>query len=190
MTQAVLLKATDILSEVLKVAPVRETDWFKSTPPEDLLLKLTEELSAAPVRGTNFLRVSMQCRNPKDPAIIVNEVVRRWHDSVRKRAAENFADEPLEASKTELEAIDRDMAELNSQIVDIVSKLPAGATQGFGESVLHQKVQRVRQGHLIDEVLRRTVRGGQIEIALLHQHFHVRVADNRMRQVDAGVSNR
>lgn len=145
MTQAVLLKSPDILGEVLKVTPVRETDWFKSTPPEDLLLDLTEDLSAAPVRGTNFLRVSMQCRNPEDPATIVNEVVRRWHDSVRKRAAADFADEPLAASKGDLAAIEREVAELNGRLADIVNRLPAGATQGFGESVLHQKVRQTSE---------------------------------------------
>ena len=145
MTQAVLLKSADILSEALKVAAVRETDWFKSARPEELLLNLTDELSAAPVRGTSFLRVSMQCRNPKDPAIIVNEVVRRWHDSVRRQAAAEFADEPLEASQAELEAVNREIADRNGRLADIVNRLPAGATQGFGESVLHQKVRQLSE---------------------------------------------
>ena len=85
MTQAVLLKAPAVLQEALKVAAVRETSWFKRIDPDERLLELTEQLSAAPVRGTNFLRVAIQCRDPRDPKVIVNEVVARWHDSVPQR---------------------------------------------------------------------------------------------------------
>lgn len=145
MTQAVQVKVPRVLSEVLKVTAVRETEWFKSTKPENLLLDLTDDISASPVRGTNFLRVSMQCRNPKDPAIIVNEVVRRWHDSVKKSTAEEFADEPLEGFKMELESIERDIAEANGRLGDLVDRLPAGATQGAVETVLHQNVRQLSQ---------------------------------------------
>ena len=57
MTQALLLKSPGILGEALKVTAVRETNWYQRVDPNEHLLELTEELAAAPVRGTNFLRV-------------------------------------------------------------------------------------------------------------------------------------
>ena len=89
-TQAVLLKSPGILAEALKVNAVRETDWFVRVRAsgQEPLIKLNEQLAAAPVRGTNFLRVAIDCRNPKDSPVIVNEIVNLWYHAVKKRTAD------------------------------------------------------------------------------------------------------
>lgn len=142
-TQAVLLKSPSVLSEALRVTAVHETEWFKSVGPGQHLLKLADRLTAAPVRGTNVLRVAMVCRDLKDPKVIVNEVVARWYDSVKKRAAEEFADERLAAAKLELEGIDREITELNDRLKNIMERLPPGATQIAGATVLHEQVRQI-----------------------------------------------
>lgn len=142
MTQALLLKSPSILGEALKVTAVRETDWYQSVDPNEHLLELTEELAAAPVRGTNFLRVAMECRNPEDPAVIINEVVNQWLHSVRKRSAEEFADEPLDAALQELDALDQEIAEDRDRLKAIALRLPAGARQNPGGNIANQQVQQ------------------------------------------------
>jgi capsular exopolysaccharide synthesis family protein len=142
MTQAMLLKSPGILGEALKVTAVRETDWYKSVRPDEHLLELIEELSAAPVRGTNFLRVSIECYNPKDPAIIVNEVVNQWLHAVRKRSAEEVTTQPLSAALQEQEAFQREIAEGRRRLEAIALRLPAGARQNPGGNVSNQQVQQ------------------------------------------------
>ncbi|MEK7710864.1 MAG: polysaccharide biosynthesis tyrosine autokinase [Planctomycetota bacterium] len=143
-TQALLLKSPNILSEALKVNAVRETDWYKSVTKRKLehLLELTDDLSAAAVRGTNFLRVSIECRKTKDPAIIVNEVVRRWYDEVKKRSAEEFATDALEAAKKEESDAEREIASKRDRLKAIAARLPAGARENPGNNITAQNVRQ------------------------------------------------
>ncbi len=142
MTQALLLKSPGILSEALKVTAVHETQWFSSVKNDQHLLELTDELGAAPIRGTNFLRVRMQCRDPEDPAIIVNEVVREWFESVKKRSADEFANVGLAAARQELEALDADITNLRQRLKTLATRLPAGARQNPGGNITNQQVQQ------------------------------------------------
>lgn len=142
MTQALLLKSPGILSDALKVTAVRETDWYRSIPANEHLLEITDQLSAAPVRGTNFLRVRMQCRNPKDPAIIVNEVVREWFESVKKRTADEFANVGLNAARQEQAVLLADIESLRQRLKVLATRLPAGARQNPGGNITNQQVKQ------------------------------------------------
>ena len=142
MTQALLLKSPGILGEALKITAVRETDWFRSVVHRDPLLELTDELQAYPVRGTNLLRVAMECRNPKDPAVIVNEVVRQWFRAVKKRSAEEATSGQLEVAQQELETLDREVAEARGRLQSIAARLPAGASQNPSGNITNQRVNQ------------------------------------------------
>ncbi len=142
LSQAVLLKSPGILGDALKVNAVRETDWFKSVPRGEYLLELTEDLGASPVRGTNFLRVSMECRSITDGAIIVNEVVNQWYQTVKKRSAEEFADDALEAAQREAESLEREIAQDRERLKTIAERLPAGARQDPGGNIINQQVKQ------------------------------------------------
>lgn len=143
-TQALLLKSPTILGEALKVTAVRGTAWFDSVGKrkKEPLLILADELVAAPVRGTNFLRVAIECRETKDPAIIVNEVVRRWYDMVRERSASEFTKSALDAAKKEQQDIEREIASKRERLKAIAARLPAGARENPGNNITAQNVRQ------------------------------------------------
>jgi capsular exopolysaccharide synthesis family protein len=150
LTQARLLTSPTILGEALKVTAVRETKWWKSIKqrwswskkPGRHLIALTDDLHAAPMRGTNFLRVSMECRHAEDPRVIVTAVVNQWYESVRKRAAEEFVDTALEAAQQELEQLDRGISEDRERLKSITRRLPAGARQDPAGNITSQQVEQ------------------------------------------------
>lgn len=154
LTQAILLKSPSILGEALKVNAVRETAWFKSVQDRKLapLLELEQDLFASPVRGTNFLKVAIECRDSKDPAMIVNEVVRQWYHAVKKRTAEEFTTDALDAANKELEGLEKSLEEKRERLKVLAQRLPAGARQNPAENITAQQVrlfgEQVAQGQL------------------------------------------
>ena len=143
-TQAILLTTPGILSEALKVTAVRETSWFKRTSRSrrDPLLVLTDDLSVAPVRGTNFIRVAIECRNPKDPRIIVNEVVNEWYHTVKKQTSEAFASEALQDAHRERQDLDRTIAGDRDRLKQIAQRLPPGSIQNPAGNITAQQVRQ------------------------------------------------
>ncbi|MCH7596007.1 MAG: polysaccharide biosynthesis tyrosine autokinase [Planctomycetes bacterium] len=142
-TQAVLLKSPGILAEALKVNAVRETDWFARIRAggHEPLIELNEQLAAAPVRGTNFLRVAMDCRNPEDSPVIVNEVVNQWYHTVKKRTADDFTSDALEAAREERRKLVAVIASQRDQLRAIAERLPAGALRSAGNNITAQQVE-------------------------------------------------
>lgn len=145
LTQALILKSPTILGEALKVNAVRETQWFRSLENKNPLLALTEQLSAAPIRGSNLLRVSMECRTRTDPAVIVNEVVRLWYDSVRRRSAEEFASRALEDARKEEKDLDLLIESKRNELKRLAARLPAGASQNPVNNITAQQVMQYGQ---------------------------------------------
>ncbi|RME41362.1 MAG: polysaccharide biosynthesis tyrosine autokinase [Planctomycetota bacterium] len=151
LTQAALLKSPGILSEALKVTAVRETQWWKDIEkrrwkrPNEHLIELMDELNAGPVRGTNFLKVSMVCRNPKDPAVIVRAVVNQWYDTVKQRTASEFADSALTAARQELDELDREIEDKRHRLQELATRLPPGARTNPENNVVSQRVQQLSQ---------------------------------------------
>ncbi len=166
LTQARLLKSPTVLSEALKLTVVRETEWWKSVDrrrwkrPDEHLIELIDELTAAPIRGTNFLRVSMECHKKEDPRIIVSAVVDQWYEMVKRRSAEEFVDTNLDAAQRELEQLDREIAEGRGRLRSIAQRLPAGARQDPVNNITsHEAAQYAEQ-----------VAVHELELALLEQY--------------------
>jgi capsular exopolysaccharide synthesis family protein len=145
LTQAAYLKSPYILQETLKLQAVRETQWFQSTDQDERLTRLTEELSAGPMRGTNFMAVSMACRKKDDPHIIVNAAVSRWMAIAKDRSTEGFRAQ-LDASQRILNRLDTQIESERVRLDEIAGNLPAGAAymdvnitaqqvMGYGEQV-------------------------------------------------------
>jgi len=128
-TQALLMKSPSILGEALKVNTVRETSWFAHVQAMgwEPLIELDEDLTAAPVRGTNFLRVAIECRDKKDPHVIVNEVVNQWYHTVKQRTAEEYTSDALDAARKELDDLRRDISAKRDRLKAIAQRLPPGA---------------------------------------------------------------
>jgi capsular exopolysaccharide synthesis family protein len=144
LTQAQFLKSPTILGEALKINTVKETEWYKTVIRRKLepLLELDRDLGAGPVRGTNLLRVAIECRNQKDPAVIVNEVVNQWYHTVKKRTAEEFASDALDAARKEEADLEKEIAEKRERLKAIAQRLPAGARQNPGENITAQQVRQ------------------------------------------------
>ena len=143
-TQAVMLKSPDVLIATLGLRAVQETKWYQAIPTGEHLLALTDELVAGPVRGTNFLRVSIQCRTKSDPKIIVNNAVDRWHQLVMEGAARTYADE-LEGARNREDRMRAEIAAKREQMRTISDRLPAGAADADTTNITAQQVLQYGQ---------------------------------------------
>ncbi len=135
LTQALLLKSPAILGEALKRTVVRETGWYGSVREGEHLLELIEDIEAAPVRGTNFLRVSMEYFNKQDPRVIVDAVVNQWYETVRRESATDFASKPLAAANEEKQDLERRVAESRERLQTIARRLAPGVRLDAGSSM-------------------------------------------------------
>ncbi len=149
-SQAMLLKSPNILVETLKVNAVRETQWYKSVEARsrggfwktEPLLELEKDLTAAPVRGTNFLLVAIECHDPEDPAVIVNNVVARWYEEVKKKSAEEFAGDPLTALQRDASNIEGEIRSKRERLKALASRMPAGAREDPGNNITAHTVRQ------------------------------------------------
>lgn len=141
-TQALLIKSPSILSEALRITAVRETNWYKSIRPGDHLLRLEDELSASPMRGTNILRVAMECRDKSDPAVLVNEIVNQWYNDVKRRTAEDFATGRLALLQQELADLDSKISGDQDRLKSIAARLPPGAIENPANNITSQEVRQ------------------------------------------------
>ena len=138
-SQATLLKSPTVLTAALGLKEVQETQWYRETPADERLLRLTDELYAGPVRGTNFLLVSMECSKREDPKTIVNNVVDRWHDAVTKRSADSYKQQLTDA-QTELRNLEAEIEGKQEQRKRIAERLPAGAANEGPGNIAAQEV--------------------------------------------------
>lgn len=143
MTQALLIRSPVVLSEVLKISEVRDTEWFKSRKEEDLLDDLEDELGAAPARGTNFLRVAMECRKRDDATAIVKNIVNEWYRQVKAKSAESFAAGQLEATSKELEDHESKIESKRQRLRQIINNLPAGAHMNPDNTLLADEARQI-----------------------------------------------
>ncbi len=125
LTQAHSVTSLDVLLEALKTAEVKDTQWYKDTPDKDLVVDFMDLVKAAPQRGTNLLRISVRTRDPEDPHIIVNQVVRQYLNRVKDYNAGEFRDE-REVYQRELEKFEEQIVDKNTQITAVGKKLPPG----------------------------------------------------------------
>lgn len=151
LTQALFLKSPSVLGEALKVTAVRNTQWFREVERRNRqpLLELTEQLIAGPVRGTNFLRVAMEWQVKEDLPVIINEVVRQWFDSVKRRSAEEFASKSLDDARDEEDKLKRQIESKRAELKRIALRLPAGArvdpTKNITAQLVEQYARQVAQ---------------------------------------------
>lgn len=151
LTQALRLKSPSILGEALKVNAVRATQWYRDVEQNSNqhLLELTDKLVAGPVRGTNFLRVSMEWRVKEDIPTIINEVVRIWYDAVKRGSAEEFGSRKLDDARDEEDKLKKQIDAKRAELKRIALRLPAGArvdpTKNITAQQVSQYVQQVTQ---------------------------------------------
>lgn len=134
--QAILVKSDDVLLEVIRDADVMNTSWYKAYPEEKrptMILDLQNQLSVSPIKGTSYLAISMRCRNPEDPHVIVNSVVQKYlyrADALSRRRY----NEQLDKYKQERERLDQQIREVRTRRENFITTqlgMVPGVTQGL-----------------------------------------------------------
>jgi capsular exopolysaccharide synthesis family protein len=138
LTQANWIRSPMILGESLKLASVRETEWYRQIE-KDHLIELTEDLVAAPVRGTNFLRVAIATRKREDSKFVVNGVVDTWYNAVKEGDSNVWA-RPLSQAREELDKLEREVTQKRQRLARIAGQLPPGAATQPAMNVTAQQV--------------------------------------------------
>lgn len=145
LTQAQFIKTPNILGEALRLNKVRETGWYENTPEGEHLLRLTEELFAGPQRGTNFMRVSMECADEEDAQTIVDSVVSQWHEVVLRSTAESATSKPLEAAREEKSNVEIRIQNKRDSLRRLQQRMHPGFAQSPASNVLVDKVRQLSE---------------------------------------------
>jgi len=97
-TKAALMKQQDMLQNLIKQDSIRATKWFEQFVKRDAsgeivsidvaraIRKLDKKLAVNASRDQDFIRVSMTWADPKESALIVNEMVRLFLSDQREKA--------------------------------------------------------------------------------------------------------
>lgn len=125
LTQAHFATGPEVLMDALRTAEVRNTNWYKNTPADDLLIDFMDLVKASPQRGTNLLGVSVATRSPSDPHVIVNQVVQVYLNRVKEYNTSEFRNEKA-TWEEELDSIVKQIADKNLQLAGIQKQLPPG----------------------------------------------------------------
>jgi capsular exopolysaccharide synthesis family protein len=150
-SEALSIKQPTLLMKVLQSPEVRGTEWYASTPADQRVDRLTEQLAATAVRDTNYIRVAMGTRSPKDPHVIVKKVVDEYLSAAKERATSLYRSELAKVEAESDELGDLIKAQSN-QITVFAGTLPVGVLPGQDrqtmtvlEAQLHQTQQEVTE---------------------------------------------
>ncbi len=133
MTQALFAKSPDVLFAVLQSAEVRATEWYKNTPGDRREIEIFDLVQAAPQRGTNLLKISVETSSPADPHVIANQVVRHYLQRVKEHNTDEFRHE-REVYQKEIEAVQGQIVDRQEQLGNVQTKLPPGWVSGAGNT--------------------------------------------------------
>jgi len=126
LTQAQFVKSPNVLMEVLKTAEVKATDWY-ARHQEDLLLEFEDLVRAAPYRGTNLMRISVETRSPDDPHKIVNKIVEHYLAQAQENNVGSFRRE-RDSYRSELETVANQIRDKREQLLALQKRMPPGFT--------------------------------------------------------------
>ena len=115
-SQALLLKAPEILDRALKTPEVQSTTWYQETREDRRRLELEDQLYSGARKGTNYVVVRMGCRERNDPRVIVNQVVRAYRAIVEDAGVSPF-ERDLSATRDERGLLERDIADARQALL-------------------------------------------------------------------------
>ncbi len=158
-TQALFVKLPAVLLDALRTVEVRNTSWFRTRREEERLKELDEDLVATPIRGTQFIKISMGARDAKDPKIIIDKVLDSYLAEVQKRTKDEYRTRLADLTK-ERSNVGDSIIRLQQQIADFIKDLPGGVISGGTTTVGPQMmlaVEQVSQFELFTTQLRKLV---------------------------------
>ncbi len=162
-SQALFAVSPTVLNEVLQTPEVRGTRWFAGADQSKLRLELEDDLASGPVKDTNYFRVVMGCREPREPAIIVNQVVNTYIAKVRDRTADAYRRE-LAGYQKEQTTLQSQIQQKLRQIQDFVATLEPGSS---GEKSLH--------GPTVMDIIERQREVAMLELRNLELESYVKI---------------
>ena len=114
--QTVLLTSEQVLSEAINDPLLRETQWFESYETvDDALIELKEDLGAGSIYGSSFVRVSFATHHKDDCYKIVNAVVAKYFDHIRRTSTNEFRQQ-LTDFQDEVDSVRRQLTEKINEI--------------------------------------------------------------------------
>lgn len=138
LTQSFVVKSPAVLSAALQDENIQGTTWFKNLPVyRNPLLALTDELVSAPMRGTNFLSVSIATRSPKDPDVIVNTIVTKYINTVLAQAAEPYEKDLRDANAT-LTVLDDTLEQKRADLLALSETIQGGGVPAGWSTISQQ----------------------------------------------------
>lgn len=117
-TKATLMKQQNMLQTLIKQDSIRATKWFEQFVKRDAdgqisdidvaraIKKLDEKLSVTAPRDQDFIRVSMSWADPKEAALIVNEMIRLFLSDQREKARAGISEQMAAEEKNRQELRD------------------------------------------------------------------------------------
>lgn len=128
-TKATLMKQQEMLQNLLQQDTIRETSWFSQFEKRNKLGEvvdtdfpkavkaLQKNLGASAPRDQDFIRVSMTCRDPREAASIVNEMIRIFLIDQQEKARAGISEQ--------LTSEERQRVQLRNSLKTIQDRLDA-----------------------------------------------------------------
>ncbi|GMU36957.1 MAG: polysaccharide biosynthesis tyrosine autokinase [Phycisphaerae bacterium] len=145
LTQSFVVKSPTVLSAALQDEDIQRTSWYKDLPVyRNPLLVLTDELVSAPMRGTNFLSVSIATRSPKDPDVIVNTIVTKYINTVLAQAAEPY-EKDLRDANASLKVLDDTLVQKRADLLALSETIQGGGVPAGWSTISQQGAMYAQQ---------------------------------------------
>jgi len=99
-----IMRSESFLSQVLQRIKVRQTQWFQqySKNPEKRIVSLKDSFSAWPIKNTEYVKVSMKVKKPKEAKLILDEVLKEFQQHSEKLETSPNT-KPVPNKKTDLQ---------------------------------------------------------------------------------------
>jgi len=147
LSQSLYAKQPDLLARILESPEVRGTQWYQLVPKDEQLTELDNELNCSPIRDSNYIRIAMGTRSPKDPHVIVNKLVDVYLQEAHNRAVGQFRDELTEYKKEENDTQKKIEAQI-ARIREFVGNMSVGVLgqeNRPGQTVVEQELLSAQQ---------------------------------------------
>jgi capsular exopolysaccharide synthesis family protein len=145
-SKAALIKQQNMLQQLIRRDAIRQTKWFQSFDEDivKIIKDLEDNFGAVPDRNSSYILVSMTCGDPKEAALIVNEMVDLFISSQRTNAETDAGQKLRELGQQENELRDK-LRTITSSLADIrrttgITQLESGNSEGEFRNTITQKL--------------------------------------------------
>ena len=145
-SKAALIKQQNMLQQLIRRDAIQATKWFRSFNDDiaKIIKDLEDNFGAVPDRNSSYILVSMTCGDPKEAALIVNEMVDLFISSQRTNAETDAGQKLRELGQQENDLRDK-LRTITSSLADIrrttgITQLESGNSEGEFRNTITQKL--------------------------------------------------